>query len=217
VRTSILLSVLFHGIVGFGLFYNWSSNAWNSVPDRTYAVKISAGSTKKQRPQQMPPAAVMRMSSGSNYVAVEPVPVQPGHTAAKLDSLALVPPSEGYYDGGEGGGTGTGMASYMPPPAETATEFHAFDEAPVLLRAQSPRYPDLARQAGIEGTVLLNVLVDEDGKVGDVSIIQSDVTSAMEKAAIEAAKGFFFKPAKQRTVPVRAHIAVPIRFKLHGN
>jgi TonB family protein len=70
---------------------------------------------------------------------------------------------------------------------------------------------------GIEGTVLLNVLVDEEGKVEDVSIIQSDVTGAMEKAAVEAAKGFFFKPAKQRTVPVKAHIAVPIRFKLHGN
>jgi TonB family protein len=43
------------------------------------------------------------------------------------------------------------------------------------------------------------------------------VTPAMEKAAMEAAKQFLFKPAKQRTVPVKARMAIPIRFKLHGN
>ncbi len=52
-----------------------------------------------------------------------------------------------------------------PPPSEQAQEFYAFDEPPVLIRYVSPKYPDLARQAGIEGTVLLSVLVGEDGKV----------------------------------------------------
>ncbi len=102
-----------------------------------------------------------------------------------------------------------------PPPSEEAAEFYAFDEAPVLVRFVNPKYPDLARQAGIEGTVLLNVLVGDDGKVLSATIIQSDVTPAMEKAAIEAAKQFMFKPAKQRTVPVKARMAIPIRFKLH--
>lgn len=103
-----------------------------------------------------------------------------------------------------------------PPPSEQAQEFYAFDEPPVLIKFVNPRYPDLARQAGIEGTVLLNVLVGDDGKVLQVSVIQSDVTPAMEKSAIEASKQFMFKPAKQRTVPVKARVAIPIRFKLHG-
>lgn len=103
-----------------------------------------------------------------------------------------------------------------PPPSEQAQEFYAFDEPPVLVKFVNPKYPDLARQAGIEGTVLLNVLVGDDGKVLQVSVIQSDVTPAMEKAAIEASKQFMFKPAKQRTVPVKARVAIPIRFKLHG-
>jgi protein TonB len=106
----------------------------------------------------------------------------------------------------------------MPPPPSTdqAQEFYAFDEPPVLIKFVNPKYPDLARQAGIEGTVLLNVLVGDDGKVLQVTVIQSDVTPAMEKAAQEAAKQFLWKPAKQRTVPVKARMAVPIRFKLHG-
>ncbi len=102
-----------------------------------------------------------------------------------------------------------------PPPSEQAREFYAFDEPPVLIKYVSPRYPDLARQAGIEGTVLLRVLVGEDGKVENVSVIQSDVTPAMERAAIKAVKQFLFKPAKQRTVPVKANMAIPVRFKLH--
>jgi protein TonB len=102
-----------------------------------------------------------------------------------------------------------------PPPSEQAQEFYAFDEPPVLIKYVSPKYPDLARQAGIEGTVLLRVLVAEDGKVISVSVIQSDVTPAMERAAMQAAKQFLFKPAKQRTVPVKANMAIPIRFKLH--
>ena len=104
-----------------------------------------------------------------------------------------------------------------PPPSESASEFYAFDEPPVLIRYVPPSYPALARQAGIEGTVLLRVVVGTDGKVESATVIQSDVTPAMEKAAIAAARKFLFKPAKQRTVPVRASMAVPIRFKLHGS
>ncbi len=103
-----------------------------------------------------------------------------------------------------------------PPPSEQASEFYAFDEPPVLIKFVNPKYPDLARQAGIEGTVLLNVLVSDNGKVVAVAVLQSDVTPAMDKAAIEAARQFIFKPAKQRTVPVKARMAIPIRFKLHG-
>jgi protein TonB len=104
-----------------------------------------------------------------------------------------------------------------PPPSESASEFYAFDEPPVLIRFVPPSYPALARQAGIEGTALLRVVVGTDGKVESATVIQSDVTPAMEKAAIAAARQFLFKPAKQRTVPVRASMAVPIRFKLHGS
>ncbi len=103
-----------------------------------------------------------------------------------------------------------------PLPSETAQDFFAFDEPPMLVKYVAPKYPNLAQQAGIEGTVLIRVVVGIDGKVEDASIIQSDVTTAMERAALAAARKFIFKPAKQRTVAVRASMAVPIRFKLHG-
>ncbi len=102
-----------------------------------------------------------------------------------------------------------------PPSSEKAGKFYAFDERPVLIKFVSPRYPELARQAGIEGTVLLRVLIDERGKVISATVLNSDVTDTMVRAAIAAAKQFRFKPAKQRMKPVKAAVAVPIRFKLN--
>lgn len=92
--------------------------------------------------------------------------------------------------------------------------FYAFDEIPFLKKYVNPIYPELARQAGIEGTVLILVLIGEDGKVLSVSVIRSDVTPAMERAAVSAAKQFEFEPAKQGTISVRAKMTIPITFKL---
>jgi protein TonB len=80
----------------------------------------------------------------------------------------------------------------------------------------SPEYPPLARDAGIEGTVAIRVLVNEEGKVVSADVLQSDVTPAMERAALAAAKQCRFRPAKQRTIPVKAHVMIPFQFQLTG-
>ena len=112
--------------------------------------------------------------------------------------------------------------SEMPPPpppsppgdGAEAEEFLAFDEPPVMIEFVTPEYPKLARQAGFEGNVRVRALVDEEGRVVDVDILFSDVYPEMEKAAIEAAKRCRFKPAKQRDVPVKAHVMIPFVFSL---
>ena len=106
----------------------------------------------------------------------------------------------------------------MPPPPPPSSGggdvFLAFDEPPALLDFVSPVYPPLARDAGIEGTVAIRVLVDEQGKVISADVLQSDVTPAMERAALAAAKKCRFRPAKQRTIPVKAHVMIPFQFQL---
>lgn len=103
-----------------------------------------------------------------------------------------------------------------PPPSSGATEvFLAFDEPPVLTYFEKPKYPDLAKQAGIEGMVAIRVLVSVDGRVIEASVLSSDVTPAMEQAALKAAKKCRFKPAKQRTIPVKAHVMIPFQFDLY--
>jgi protein TonB len=109
--------------------------------------------------------------------------------------------------------------SEMPPPPPPGGGdggvFLAFDEPPTLKHFETPVYPDLAREAGIEGTVRVKVLVGTDGKVLAVSVVSSDVTPAMEQAALAAARKCLFNPAKQRTKPVKANVMIPFNFRLN--
>ena len=104
---------------------------------------------------------------------------------------------------------------FTPMPRQEIDEFVPWDRMPVLVKAFKPAYPGLARAAGIEGRVLLRVTIGADGRVQAASIIHSDVTPAMEQAAIEAAMRFEFEPAMQQSIPVRSLMAVPMWFRLH--
>jgi protein TonB len=92
-------------------------------------------------------------------------------------------------------------------------EFVAFDELPVLLSIQPPSYPELVRQAGIDGTVLVQVLVAKDGKVKQA--IAVDGPEPLRPEAVRAARTALFKPALQGTSPVEVWVQVPIVFSLN--
>lgn len=79
------------------------------------------------------------------------------------------------------------------------------------------KYPEAARKAGIEGRVLVHVLVDEQGEVVDTKILQSlgDEGSGFAEAAVNALKSVKWQPAESQGAPVKVWVAVPVLFKLH--
>jgi protein TonB len=93
--------------------------------------------------------------------------------------------------------------------------FVAFDTPPEPVHMVPAVYPDLARQAEAEGTVQLLVTIDETGRVTEAVVQSSNTIAALDKAAIDAAKKWLFKPAKQRDKPVRVRIIIPFRFSLN--
>jgi TonB family protein len=92
-------------------------------------------------------------------------------------------------------------------------EFVAFDELPVLLSIQPPTYPELVRQAGIDGTVLVQVLVGKDGKVKQSVAVEGPEPLGAD--GVSAARTALFKPALQGTSPVEVWVQVPIVFSLN--
>ena len=90
----------------------------------------------------------------------------------------------------------------------------AAEVSPELLHRVAPAYPELARMAGAEGRVLLEVWIDETGRVRDVQVVRSDAASTLERAAIEAVRQWLFAPARQGGQPVRVRVHVPIEFRL---
>lgn len=102
-------------------------------------------------------------------------------------------------------------AAVPPPPAES---FVAFDTPPQRIEVAEPDYPEIARDLHAQGTVLVQVTVDETGKVIEAVVVESTTIEALEQAALKAARASLFKPAKQRDVPVKARIVIPFRFVL---
>jgi protein TonB len=100
----------------------------------------------------------------------------------------------------------------IEPEAETP-EFVAYDTPPRPKAIVKPTYPDIAKQAGIEGTVILQLLVDTGGKVLNAKVLKS-LHPELDKAAIDAAYRTTFYPAKQRDKPVKVWVSYPIRFVL---
>jgi protein TonB len=92
-------------------------------------------------------------------------------------------------------------------------EYVAYEKEPELVSMNEPQYPELAREAGVEGTVLIRVLVGEDGFVKDQIIIQS--VAMLDDAAASAAQTAVFKPALQKDKPVAVWMVIPIEFRLH--
>ncbi|RMF55365.1 MAG: energy transducer TonB [Calditrichaeota bacterium] len=103
----------------------------------------------------------------------------------------------------------------LPPPPEEEepiVPFYALSEKPEVIKRVQAEYPELAKKAGIEGTVVLKVLVNTKGDVEKVEVLKSH--PLLEEAAIKAAKQFKFKPGKQRDKFVKVWMSIPFTFKL---
>jgi protein TonB len=92
--------------------------------------------------------------------------------------------------------------------------FVAFDDPPVLVRRVEPIYPDLARQAELEGTVGLMIVVNELGEVERAEVVRS--VPGLDEAAASAVLQWRFEPARQRDVPVRVKVYQAVSFRLRG-
>lgn len=95
-------------------------------------------------------------------------------------------------------------------------DFTSYSDPPMEKRIYKPDYPQLARQAGIEGTVVARVFIDEKGKVFKVEILQSPSEIFNEPVKKALFKSTFY-PAKQRETPVKSQLIVPFDFFLNSS
>jgi len=98
------------------------------------------------------------------------------------------------------------------PPLRVA---HTMREAtPIYENNPPPEYPRLAKRRGYEGTVVLGVLVDEEGRVKDMRLFRSSKYKILDKAAMASVKKWLFRPGMSGGEPVEMWVKIPIRFQL---
>lgn len=109
-----------------------------------------------------------------------------------------------------------------PPPAADVDEDEIFivvEQPPVLIGGiasvqQRIRYPELARNAGIEGRVVVQFVVTSDGEIANPRVVRG-IGGGCDEAALEALQFAKFQPGYQRGRPVNVSYSLPITFTLN--
>jgi protein TonB len=105
---------------------------------------------------------------------------------------------------GQGSGGGTGGGPYRPGAGITP---------PGLLREVRPDYTEEARRRGVEGDVVLEIVVRADGSVGDVKVLHG-LGGGLDQRATDAVRQWRFSPARRFGTPVDVMVEVAVEFKL---
>ena len=153
-----------------------------------------------------PQVAIAQPVAPTVGVAV-PVPdaeAPPEQTIASQEEIAQVTP-----------GVDAGKDLVVAPPSDELPGFGEYvyvEELPEAITKVSPVYPDIAREAGVDGVVMVQALVGKDGRVKDVRVVKR--IPMLDDAAITAVRQWVFKPALSNNKPVAVWVAVPVRFSL---
>jgi len=112
------------------------------------------------------------------------------------------------------------------PEASTTAESSSSatgDDGEVYMVAEDPpelsggmksiQYPEVAKEAGIEGRVIVQFIVDKDGAVTNPTVAQG-VHEQLNEAALEAVKQQAFSPGRQDGEPVKVQMSLPVTFRL---
>jgi len=174
-----------------------------------------------------------RVPRPSASVSPLAAPLSPADTAQEASSNPDDPTGEGDPRSGDPSGTGNGEGPGVPGPgcpgctgtgpAGPYDGDGLFGPStpgliPPRIIASSralPQYPAPARRVGLQGTVILLVVIEADGRVGEIQVLRSpDQRWGFDLAAIGAVKEWRYEPALMNDRPVAAYITVMVEFTL---
>ena len=87
------------------------------------------------------------------------------------------------------------------------------EQGPDFAGNPPPEFPELARQNGWYGTVLLRLWIDETGRVTDVRVEKSSGYGVLDAAAVNAVKRWRGRPARHNARPVATEELLPVVFR----
>lgn len=138
------------------------------------------------------------------------------------EDTALPPMSLSQLEMALEGGTGTGLGDFgfgFNTASNLVDQIDVFelsqlDKPPTPTMQIPPSYPSEMQRNGIEGTVILVLVLDERGKVREAKVERS-THPAFERPALDAARQWMFEPAVKDGKPVRARTRQPLRFGMN--
>lgn len=118
-------------------------------------------------------------------------------------------PGPGAFENLEARGTSRGEPVHI-------THTGNYSETYIILRAIQPRYPDHERERGVEGSVTVELLVNELGTVADANVIELVGPMSFQNSALDAVRQFEFQPPIENGVPTPMWIKFLIKFRINS-
>jgi protein TonB len=150
-----------------------------------------------------PSPAAPRMRVIDTVAPVEISPESEGGASGGME--------EGLAGGVEGGVLGGVVGGVIGAPMEVPGTVQV--TPPERISGPQPAYTEAAREARIQGTVVLEAAIDEHGDVTDVRVLRG-LPLGLDRAAADAVKKWKFKPALREGEPVAATKVIPVAFRI---
>lgn len=119
---------------------------------------------------------------------------------------------EGGISGGVAGGIVGGLPAEPPPPVQ-AIRVGGNIKEPTKVKNVAPVYPDIAKQARVQGIVILECTISPQGQVTDVKVLRG--IPLLDQAGIDAVKQWQYTPTLLNGVPVPVIMTVTVNFRLN--
>lgn len=81
---------------------------------------------------------------------------------------------------------------------------------------QNVKFPQIAADNNIQGRVVLSFVIDKDGRLTDIEVLQSPDRSLSEEAIRVLSKSPKWSPGKQRNQTVRVKYTLPVEFRMQN-
>ncbi|HEV8511044.1 MAG TPA: energy transducer TonB [Gemmatimonadales bacterium] len=161
---------------------------------------------EQKKPEEQPPIVdVPQLKGFQTVVAPTDIPtnIPPINLQEHFDP-------KDYTGTGVEGGIGTGIV-----PSDQVFMESVVEERPEVLSGPSLVYPDLLRQAGVQGRVLVQAIIDTSGRAEppSVKVIQSP-NPGFDQPAKQYVLRALFRPARVHGRAVRVLVNLPIDFKI---
>jgi len=201
-----LASLGAHGalLLGMGYAVATSRRTDNTVKVDTTAVFLTPAPVS---PQQQPVELDVPVKGFQTLVIPTEIPT----TIPPVDLTERFDPRD-YSGKGAEGGRSEGAAPGAPDLYSEAT----VQEVPALLSGPPP-YPDILREAGVHGRVVIQAIVDTAGRLEPASVkIIASPNPAFDQPTLRWALKARFRPARLEGKPVRVLVHLPVDFAAPG-
>lgn len=201
-----LVSVIMHSGVIAGVVYATLSAGQTDNSNKIDTAMVYITQETKQPDQPPPPELNVQLKGFQTVVAPTDIPTN-------------IPPVnlQEHFDPKDFSGTGVegGVSTGIVPSSDQVFAVDVVQEKPERLAGPPPVYPPLLQSAGIEGTVMVQAVIDTMGRVEPASIkIVNSANPGFNESAKQTVMKSLFRPARVYGKAVRVLIQLPVAYTI---